>query len=270
MLQRPKEGTGHFLVNSANYQSDYFEIDHLRIGLQGLRLGLVVELFQGRVAMDTCMDVNEFHHVCEVDHEGTASGFGGAELLPDISATELLTREESATQRVVACLAEEAEAEWQSHFRIFQSNQKSWVPYHRNSPVWAFFQLLDGSGGGRVDASIVQTMRCVICHPTSVSSPSSIRTRRSRKGVVNYNHNHGSTSLKKHVDAAHSELYDRYVKEMAEKQALETPTSTRTKNKKRKSIQASQIVDFFGSKEAYRKLDLPQVNYDFVVSYACG
>ena len=88
-----------------------------------LRLGLAVELFQGRVAMDTCMDVNEFHHhVCEVDHEGTASGFGGAELLPDISATELLTKEESAAQRVVAVLAEEAEAEWQSHFRIFQSN----------------------------------------------------------------------------------------------------------------------------------------------------
>ena len=48
--------------------------------------------------MDTCMDVNEFHHVSEVDHEGTASGFGGVELLPDISATELLTEEESAAQ----------------------------------------------------------------------------------------------------------------------------------------------------------------------------
>ena len=152
--------------------------------------------------------------------------------MPDISATELLAEEVSVAQRVVACLAEEAEAEWQSHFYIFQSNKKSWVPYHRNSPVWAFFQLLDGSGGGRVDASIVQTMRCVICHPTSVSSPSSSRTTRSRKGVVNYNHNHGSTSLKKHVDTAHSELYDRYVKEMAEKQALETPTSARTQNKK--------------------------------------
>ncbi|KAG0596930.1 hypothetical protein M758_UG296700 [Ceratodon purpureus] len=107
-------------------------------------------------------------------------------------------------------------------------------------------------------------MRCVICHPTSVSSPSLSRTTRSRKGVVNYNHSHGSTSLKKHVDTAHSELYERYVKEMAEKQALETPTSARTKNKKRKSIQASQIVDFFGSKEAYRKLDLPQVNFNIL------
>lgn len=220
--------------------------------------------------MDTCMDVNNFDHVCEVEHEGTASGFGGTESLPVISGTELLTEEESAAQQVAKCLAEEAEAEWQSHFRIFKSNQKSWVPYHRNSPVWAFFQLLDGSGGGRVDASIVQTMRCVICHPTSVSSPSSSRKTRSRKGVVNYNHNHGSTSLKKHVDTAHSELYDRYVKEMAEKQALETPTSARTKNKKRKSVQASQIVDFFGSKEAYKKLDLPQVSFDSLFSWACG
>lgn len=235
-----------------------------------LRSALVVELVQGRVAMDTCMDVNEFHHVCEVDHEGTASSFGGAELLLDILATELLTIEEYAAQRVVAGLAEEAEAEWQSHFRIFQLNQKSCVPYHRNSPLWAFFQLLDGSGGGRVDANIVQTMRCVICHPTFVSNPISSGTTRSRKCVVNYNHNHGSTSLKKHVDSAHFELYDRYVKEMAEKQALETPISARTKNKKRKSISTSQIVDFFGSKEAYMKLDLPQVNYDFVLSYACG
>ena len=37
-----------------------------------LRLGLAVELFQGRVAMDTCMDVSEFHHVFEVDHKRTA------------------------------------------------------------------------------------------------------------------------------------------------------------------------------------------------------
>ena len=58
-----------------------------------LRLRLALELFQGRVVMDTCMDDNEFHHVCEVDNEGTASGFGGAELLPDISATELLIEE---------------------------------------------------------------------------------------------------------------------------------------------------------------------------------
>jgi hypothetical protein len=47
-----------------------------------LRLGLVVELFQGRVAMDTCMDVNEFHHVCEVDHEGTMEKFGQI-IIPD-------------------------------------------------------------------------------------------------------------------------------------------------------------------------------------------
>ena len=32
--------------------------------------------------MDTCMDVDEFHRVSEVDHEGTALGFGGVELLP--------------------------------------------------------------------------------------------------------------------------------------------------------------------------------------------
>lgn len=37
-----------------------------------------------------------------------------------------------------------------------------------------------------------------------------------------------------------------------------------------KSIQASQIVDFFGIKVAYKKLDLPQVSYDFVLSYASG
>ena len=33
-----------------------------------------------QVPMDICMDVDEFHHVSEVDHEGTASGFGGVEL----------------------------------------------------------------------------------------------------------------------------------------------------------------------------------------------
>ena len=56
-----------------------------------LKLGLAVELFQGKVAMDTCMDVNDFHHVSEVDHKGVALGFGVVELLPGISAMELLT-----------------------------------------------------------------------------------------------------------------------------------------------------------------------------------
>jgi hypothetical protein len=63
----------------------------------------------------------------------------------------------------------------------------------------------------------VQTMQCMICHPSSLSSPGSSRTTRSKKGIVNYNHNHGSTSLKKHVDTSQSHTYERYVKEMAEK-----------------------------------------------------
>ena len=38
--------------------------------------------------------------------------------------------------------------------------------------------------------------------------------------IVNYNHNHGTSSLKKHVDMAHPLVLERYVKEAIEKHVL--------------------------------------------------
>ena len=88
------------------------------------------------------------------------------------------------------------------------------------------------------------------------------KKQKGKKGhdVVNYNHYHGSTSLKKHVDTVDTKYYNQYVNEMAKKQALETLTITR-KKKEKEVHQALQIVDFFESKEAQKKLDLPHMNF---------
>ena len=99
---------------------------------------------------------------------------------------------------------------WRVRLTRLQDNHKFWIPYHRISLVWAFFLLhLQGID---VDVNVPQTMRCVLCHPTS-STPTvfegqtstvSQLTTRSRHGMFNYNLTHGSTSMMKHVMNDHT------------------------------------------------------------------
>ena len=49
-----------------------------------------------------------------------------------------------------------------------QDNRMFWIPYHRTSLVWAFFLL--HLQGIKVDVKVPQTMRCVLCRPTSSTS----------------------------------------------------------------------------------------------------
>jgi hypothetical protein len=72
--------------------------------------------------------------------------------------------------------------------------------------------------GIKVDVKVPQTMRCVLCHPTSStptvsegqSSTVSQPTTRSRKDILNYNPAHGSTSMMKHVMNEHAADMERY------------------------------------------------------------
>ena len=72
--------------------------------------------------------------------------------------------------------------------------------------------------GIKVDVKVPQTMKCVLCHPTS-STPTlsegqsfivSQLTTRSRLGIFNYNPAHGSTSMMKHVMNDHAADVEKY------------------------------------------------------------
>jgi hypothetical protein len=73
----------------------------------------------------------------------------------------------------------------------------------------------------------------------------SSRNTRKNKDLVKYNPAHGITSMKKHLDAAHPREFGRYVIEAKAKAAV--VEESRQKLKKKKTVQSSQIVDFFSS-----------------------
>ena len=60
-------------------------------------------------------------------------------------------------------------------------------------------------------------------------------------------------SLKKHVDMAHLVIFERHMKEIVEKQALQTPSTSQKKATKRMFINCAKIVDFFEVKSLTRR-----------------
>ena len=103
----------------------------------------------------------------------------------------------------------------------------------------------------------MQKLHCIICHPIELSNPSCSQMTWANLGVLNYNHNQGNTSLKKHVDMAHPLILEQYVKEVAKKHALQTPATAKKKATKQMFVNCNKIRDFFGSIEPYKKLDMP-------------
>ena len=127
--------------------------------------------------------------------------------------------------------------------------------------MWTFFQLKNNE---RVDASKVQTMQCIHCHPTvrEGSNSACSHCTRSRKGIMVYNVAHGSTSMRKHVNYSHAEAYEKYEKEIAKERMVSRLAKKNTKN--RKSMQSTEITRYFGSKDPYKKCD--QAQQDFILN----
>jgi hypothetical protein len=127
--------------------------------------------------------------------------------------------------------------------RLLVDNQAKWIPFHYNSFVWGFFTLNEG-GLERVDTTKAQKMRCIICHATkTTSSSSSTRHTRAKKGLITYNPAHGTTSIKNHIDSIHTTDFQHYSEAAMAKATAEK--QSRRQTKKKKTMQSSQILDFF-------------------------
>jgi hypothetical protein len=100
-------------------------------------------------------------------------------------------------------VAEEEQAAWGVLQDKLSTNQKLWLPHHRNSPLWAFYMLKDGLLQC-LDTSKSQMLRCILYHPTPTAStsletaPVSKNTRK-HVGMLKYTSEHGLTSMKKHA-----------------------------------------------------------------------
>jgi hypothetical protein len=154
------------------------------------------------------------------------------------------------------------------------ANQKLWMPHHRNSSVWAFYLLKDGTVQN-LDTSKPQMLRCVVCHPshaassTSHTAPPSKNTR-NRVGILKYTAEHGISSMKKHVERDHQQEFVRYSKHV--KEIEDAARDERQKGKKRKSLPPSSITEFFSSARPYKKCDTMQIRFieDLVLLIAKG
>ena len=106
-------------------------------------------------------------------------------------------------------VAAEEETAWKVLREKLVANQKLWMPHHRNSLVWAFYLLKDGTMQN-LDTSKPQILRCVVCHPSPPVSSSShtmlpSKNTQNRVGILKYNAEYGLSSIKKHVERDHQQ-----------------------------------------------------------------
>jgi hypothetical protein len=78
-------------------------------------------------------------------------------------------------------------------------NQQAWVPHHKLFLLWHCFVVNDGK---KPNPSTNQTMRCLVCHFV-YNTCSASNTTKKWKGMISYNQQHGTTSMKKHIFAKH-------------------------------------------------------------------
>ena len=129
--------------------------------------------------------------------------------------------------------------QWSWSLTCLQDNHMIWIPHHRTSRVWTFF--MSHLQGMEVDVKVPQTMRCVLCLPTSStlivskrqSSISLQPITRSRKGILNYNLAYGSTFRMKHVMNDHVANMERYKEVVATTNAPKKPKKPKYKHRKR-------------------------------------
>jgi hypothetical protein len=218
--------------------------------------------------------VDTVHILCDDDNacaHGDTAGVGnvclscgGMETLQHTEVTRSIVQWFVETNiRIGEQVAAKEEAAWQVTLEKLSANQKLWLPYHHNSPVWAFFALKDRSIQ-KLDTSRLQMLRCVLCHPTAAASSSShtdplSKNTRKRVGLLKYASEHGLTSMKKHVEREHQSEFGRYSK--VAKDVEDAARLELQKGKKRNSLPPSSITKFFSSARPYKRCEAPQIRF---------
>jgi hypothetical protein len=96
------------------------------------------------------------------------------------------------------------DATWEILIPKLVANKKLWFPSHRTSTYWAFFVVNDGA---IVNICNPHMMHCFLCDPTQLEL---LDVKGKHKGLVSYNKNHGTSTLKKHACHEHPNLYKKW------------------------------------------------------------
>lgn len=141
---------------------------------------------------------------------------------------------------------------WNAQFAQLRANQQFWAPHGRASATWAFYVVNDNS---EPDSAHPQQMRCAICHPAQQEHRPNSATR-VRKGVVTYNKQHGTTSMKKHVAQEHGEIFTKY--KATRKPNVLTRAEGQQPRRMKKDPSPSLLTDFISNQSSGKKADPAQ------------
>jgi hypothetical protein len=87
------------------------------------------------------------------------------------------------------------------------ANQSMWYPWHYTTSYWGFFVVNDGV---KINSCNPQIMRCILCHYNPIDVNAINVSHGKNKGLLNYNKNHGTSFLEKHVFHEHVEECSRW------------------------------------------------------------
>ncbi|KAG0556897.1 hypothetical protein KC19_11G087000 [Ceratodon purpureus] len=141
---------------------------------------------------------------------------------------------------------------WNGHFAQLRANQQFWAPHGRASATWAFYVVNDNS---EPDSAHPQQMRCAICHPAQQEHRPNSATR-VRKGVVTYNKQHGTTSMKKHVAQEHGDIFTKY--KATRKPNVLTRSEGQQPRRMKKDPSPLLLTDFMSNPSPGKKSDPAQ------------
>nr|XP_024402695.1 uncharacterized protein LOC112295398 isoform X2 [Physcomitrium patens] len=162
--------------------------------------------------------------------------------------------------------ASEDDEVWNAQLALLRANQQFWAPHGRASATWAFYVVNDNS---EPDSGRPQQMRCAICHPAQQEHRPNSATR-VRKGVVTYNKQHGTTSMKKHVAQEHGDIFTKY--KATRKPSVMTRAEGQHSRRMKKDPSPSVLSDFLGNHSSSKKSDPAQerLREDLVLYVAKG
>jgi hypothetical protein len=116
-----------------------------------------------------------------------------------------------------------------------------------------FFIVNDGA---KINSCNPQIMRCIVCHCYPIDVNAINVSHEKNKCLLNYNKDHGTSSLKKLVFHEHVEECKRWDLFLVQKAQGDGPQGETTK--KRKNIPPFLIIEFFGTQQPYNKIDPTQ------------
>ncbi len=117
-----------------------------------------------------------------------------------------------------------------------------WRRNNRNSLCWAFYCV---NNNKKMNAITLQIMQCILCHNDSILNVNP--KTKARKGLVIHNSSNGISTLKKHVNLDHPNIFLKFEKE------INCPLREDEKQpfKKRPNVSSISISSFFVTKEPF-------------------